>query len=198
MSDCKQRVVHGAAELLATRPYATLTLRDIAQHVGMDVERVSEYFPDLHDLGTAILTLEGSSMRAAQKQAQETYSEPLECLKEAFRLVGCNLAKDVIVRAGIRIAAESSSSFPERNINPFRTWEAFVKGHLQSARERKDLRPGIDADDAAWLFVSAGMGTKDLLTFSGEWSSAEARLLRTAELVIESIRVEQDGHGGTR
>ena len=129
----------------------------------------ADYGPRVRlDNGTAILTYEGSTMRAAQQRAAETTAAPLERLQLAFRLVGRNLAHDSIARAGIRIAAEAADCFPERKINPFRTWEKFVLRNLEEAQNLGHLRPDADINSVAWLFVAAGMGTKDLLGFTGE------------------------------
>lgn len=117
---------------------------------------------------------------------------PLERLQLAFRLVGRNLARDPIARAGIRIAAEAANCFPERKINPFRTWEMFVLRNLEEARTLGHLRPDVDIYSAAWLFVAAGMGTKDLLGFTGEWADAEERLSTIAEIAIDSLRARND------
>ncbi|MBU8579700.1 TetR/AcrR family transcriptional regulator [Brevibacterium luteolum] len=188
MARTKEEILTASALTLSSHPYQTVSLELVAREARASLAEVARHFPTMHALGTAILTREGASMRAAHKQAQEIAQDPLDCLREAFRLVGRNLSREPIVRAGIRIAAEAHSCFPERDINPFRTWRAFVIRNLELARSGGLLRANIDIEDAAWLLVSSGMGTKDLLAFTDTWDDAEARLSQTAKLVLESIR----------
>ncbi|WP_346035208.1 hypothetical protein [Brevibacterium picturae] len=145
-------------------------------------------------LGAAILTYEGAAMREAHRLAASQYPHPLERVEASFRLVGDRLASDVIVRAGIRIAAEAASCFPERNIDPFRTWKAFVVGALEESVAEGEIRDGVRIEAAARVLVSAGMGTKDLLTFTNDWDSAGERLAEVASFVISGMRREANAH----
>ncbi|PCC16878.1 hypothetical protein [Brevibacterium aurantiacum] len=187
-TEAKQEVLELAADALTSQPYQTLTLEKVAEVVDLPYQVLAGRYATMHSLGSAILTHEGSTMRAAQQRAEETTAAPLERLQLAFRLVGRNLACDPIARAGIRIAAEAADCFPERKINPFRTWERFVLRNLEEARSLGHLRPGADINSVAWLFVAAGMGTKDLLGFTGEWSDAEEKLSTVAAIAIDSVR----------
>lgn len=188
----KHEVLELAADVLTSQPYQTLTLEKVAEAVDLPYQVFVDTYATMHSLGTAILTYEGSTMRAAQQRAEEITDAPLERLQLAFRLVGRNLAHDSIARAGIRIAAEAADCFPERKINPFRTWEKFVLRNLEEAQNLGHLRPDADINSAAWLFVAAGMGTKDLLGFTGEWADAEERLSTIAAIAINSVRARYD------
>lgn len=184
----EQHILEQAAGLLAAVPYQTVTLEAVADELNISMDELLHHFPSMHSLGSAILTHEGATMRKAQQRAEEETPDPLVRLHLAFRLVGRNLAVDPIVRAGIRIAAEAAPWFPERNINPFRTWEAFVTRNLDEANDAGLLKAGTDIASASWLYVAAGMGTKDLLAFTGDWPSAEDKLATISKIVIESIR----------
>ncbi|MGO2944082.1 MAG: hypothetical protein ACTIDO_17520 [Brevibacterium aurantiacum] len=184
----KDGILEEVAHVLVSQPYQIVTLKKVADASDLPLETLERMFPTMHSLGTAILTYEGTTMRAAQQCAQETTSDPLARLQLAFQLVGRNLARDPIVRAGIRIAAEAADCFPERHINPFRTWEKFVLRNLEEAQSLGQLRPDTDIGSVAWLFVAAGMGTKDLLGFTGDWTEAEERLSTIAKIAIDSVR----------
>lgn len=188
MTHIESQLLEAGARILSTQPFITVSLGDVAAEASLSHTQVKRTFPLIRDVGTAILNYEGDSMREAQREAAKLSSSELGRLEAAFRLVGRNLASNVLVRAGVRIATESSTFFPERNINPFRTWEKFVVGHLEKAVQGGELLDNVSVPDAAWLFVSAGMGTKDLLSFTDDWASAEEQLGRTARLVIDSLR----------
>ncbi|GMA23290.1 hypothetical protein GCM10025864_10490 [Luteimicrobium album] len=185
--DDAARVVAAAAGLFAERPYAEVRLDDVADTAGLTVDEVVARVGDLHAVASAVLTAEGGSMRAAMAAARERSDDPLDVLATTFRLVGENMASRVEVRAGMRLAAESHRHFPERRIDPYRTWRAFVVGQLTEATKRGLLRPGVDVDEVAWLLVSGGMGTKGLLEFRGAWDEAPRRLAGIADAVVGLI-----------
>ena len=183
-------VVRAAATVFAARPYAEVRLEDVADAAGLTVEDVVARVGDLHDVGAAVLTAEGGSMRAAMAAARAASDDPLEVLATSFRLVGENLATRVEVRAGVRLAAESHHHFPERRIDPYRTWRAFVLAQLTEADARGLLRPGVDVEAVAWLLVSAGMGTKGLLEFRDAWDEAPGRLGGVATTVLGLVAAQ--------
>lgn len=188
----KEHIVLVASALLASQPFEITTLAAVATTAALPLESVAVLFPTMHELGVEILTREGASMRQAQHVATQNTADPLARLKEAFRLVGENLATEPVVRAGVRIAAESSHCFPERKINPFRTWDRFVSSNLAEAAAADMVRTGVNVADASWLLVAAGIGTKDLLAFTATWNEAPRRLEQMASLVISTIAAARD------
>ena len=183
----RHRLLQVGAEVLARRPYETVNLSQIASKLACPTAAVIAEFPTMHALGSEILNLEGSSMRQAMSEADGMSLDALERLCVTFRLVGRNLGTNLIVRAGIRIAAESAHMFPERRINPFRTWEHFVSSSLNEAAECGLLRSDIQIGEATWLLVAVGMGTKDLLQFTGNWADAEVKLEGAARAIVHMI-----------
>lgn len=187
VSEVGERVLHAAAEILQHRPFETVTLAHVSEAVDLDEVVVRAIYGSMHELGSAILAHEGESMRNAQRRAQRDAQEPLERLRIAFRYTGDNLAEDVMVRAGIRIAGESHHCFPERNISPFRTWRSFISAALDDALAAGAIRPDVSVEDAAWLLTAAGLGTKDLLSFTNDWQAAPALLEQVAVQVIHAV-----------
>jgi len=183
----RESIIASGSRLLAKRPFETVTSRDIAAAASISESDFSKCFSSMHDLGAAILTYEGSSMRAAQKKATAMADTPLDRLILAFRFVGENLAVDSTVRAGIRIAGESHHCFPERQIDPFRTWQSFILAVLAEADAHGSLRKGSDYEGTAWLLTAAGLGTKDLLMFTEAWHDAPQLLEQCARLTISTI-----------
>ncbi|WP_121867938.1 TetR/AcrR family transcriptional regulator [Glutamicibacter nicotianae] len=180
-------ILKSSSRLLADRPFEAIKVGNIAEFCGMPDTAVLEHFSSMHELGSAILTYEGESMRAMQAKAAADQPDPLKRIPLVFRLVGENLAHDIIVRAGIRIAAESHHCFIERKINPFRTWEKFLVSTLQESIELGLIAASTDVEEAAWLVTVAGLGTKDLLSFSGKWNEAPELLEKSATLALRTI-----------
>lgn len=181
-------VAHVAASRLARAPFAGVTIEDVAADAGLPLPYVRTLFADMHDIGAVVLDHERASMRAVQERVSRDASDALEQLVLSFRLVGENLANDVVVRAGVRLASESREHFPERRLDPFRTWEAFVTAQLTRARDAGLLKKRVDIADMVWIVVAAGMGTKDLVAFQGAWDQAPARLEAVVRNVVSLIR----------
>ncbi|WP_156524748.1 hypothetical protein [Paenarthrobacter nicotinovorans] len=130
-------------------------------------------------------------MREAQRASAFLADDnPLDALRATFHAVGLNIETQPLVRAGIRIAAESHEMFPERKIDPYRTWEGFVTGRLILAQERGMLKPGVDVAEVSWLLVSAGLGTKELMRIQTSLDQISIRLDATVECVLALISSE--------
>ena len=97
------------------------------------------------------------------------------------------MAGNVLVRAGMRLAAESRTEFPERRIDPYATWHALLTGALAEAAAAGELRPGTNIDEVAWTLVAVGFGTKDLVGFHGRWEEIGPRLHAALHYVLGSV-----------
>jgi len=189
--ELRLRVMEAAALILVDNAYADVSFSSIAEHAGMGPEALAAVFPSARDIASAILDEEGRSMRQAQSDSALLANEnPLIALRATFHAVGLNIETQPMVRAGIRIAAESHEIFPERRIDPYRTWGKFVTGQLVSAQERGMLRPGVDITATSWLLVSAGLGTKELMRFQNTLDQISKRLDATVDCVLALISNE--------
>lgn len=187
-TDRARELLEAAARQFAHRRYEAVSLPDIADEAVATVAEVSDAFPTVRDAAIAVLTAEGSSMREAQRRASAESDDPLRVLERTFALVGDNMANSLVVRAGMRLAAESRQHVPERNIDPYRTWSSYLIGLLEEANRRGQLRSGLDVPAVAWLFVATAIGAKELISFQNAWPEAEARLGDCAAMLIDAIR----------
>lgn len=180
-------VVLAAAVRLAEEPLALVTLEDVARDARVSLDTVLGSFSSTVDLGSAILDHERSSMRVAMNEVERQYVAPLQKIVLAFEAVGRNLAADIVIRAGVRIAAESRQFYPERRLDPFETWRAFITDQLTLSLRNGELRIGVDIESTAWLIVSAGMGAKDLIAFQNSWPTAASQMGATARAAVTLI-----------
>lgn len=186
-----QLVVEAASRLLASRPFAEVTLQLVAEVAGLRHDDVESAFASMREIGIAILEAEGTSMRLAQKAAYQQTTHPVEVLRLTFQYVGENMASKPVVRAGMRIASESRGHFPERAIDPFRTWRNFIHSQLSLAETMGLLKPHINIEAITWLLVSAGLGSKELVSFRDAWDEIGHRLESVLDAVLHLILLEQ-------
>ncbi len=182
----RERLLTAGAKRLAVEPLASVRFANIAADAGVEVQQARVVFPSKVALAGAILDHERASMRAAIRDVTGASIPPLDKIVRAFEVVGSNLARDILVRAGVRLASESRHQFPERRLDPFQTWGSFVTAQLSEARAAGDLRD-VEIDAAARLYVSAGMGTKDLIAFHDSWSSAKTQMGASARTISRLI-----------
>ncbi|GAA2030890.1 hypothetical protein GCM10009720_08930 [Yaniella flava] len=188
-----------AAARLAKVPYSSVKIADVAKDAKVPEELIYRQFRDMHEIGSSILEHERSSMSNVQQRVLGMRLSPLEQLAEAFRMVGENLSKDIVVRAGVRIASESRNYFPDRRMDPFRTWEGFVSSQLSRAQDLGMIRVDLDLNSITWVIVAAGIGMKDILSVSNSWDTAPERfekILQSINVLISSCKAGTSGVTG--
>lgn len=184
-------ILEAASRLLASKPFNEVTLELVAQEACIPMDDVALASLTMREIAIAILVEEGSSMRHAQRMAAKQTSHPIEVLRLTFEYVGKSIATESVVRAGIRIAAESRACFPERRIDPFRTWRSFIYSQLSHAETMGLLKPNVDLHSITWLLVSAGLGSKELVSFRDAWEEIEDRLASVLGLVLNLILLDR-------
>ncbi|WP_458114334.1 hypothetical protein M1D88_09825 [Arthrobacter sp. R1-13] len=171
-----------------------MCLDDVAAEGGLPLCDVEATYGNMRSIAIAILDAEGASMRTAQQVAiLRAQGQPLDVLRHTFRIVGRNMQTMPVVRAGMRLAIESHEQFPERNIDPYRTWRAFILAQLSDARDQAMLNPEVDIEAVTWLLVSSGMGTKELVSFTGAWDEVSQRLDVALDTVLGLISTNSEG-----
>lgn len=184
----RDALVRAASELFTTRSFAEISIADIAAEAAVPSEVALRAFPSTHDIGTVVLDHERASMHAVQDRLASHDGSALDRLVLAFRLVGENLAGDVLVRAGVCLASGARHAFPARRLDPFQTWLTFVDGLLTTARADGELRNDVDLTSAGWLVVASGMGTMDCCRTQGRWHDATRLLEQTALGMVALLR----------
>lgn len=183
--DDREALVQAAARLLTERPFASVSFPEVAIGAGVSGQRVRSHFLDMVAVGDAILDRERASMHEIMTALGGERATSLEKLVSAFERVGVNLRDDVVVRAGVRMAAESRGSFPHRRLDPFATWRAFVVDLLRKSVVDGEMEDTTNVEEAARVIVAAGMGTKDLIAFRGTWDSAPMQMASTAQVLVD-------------
>lgn len=184
----RQAILRAAAVQLARDSFVGVRYEDIVQDAGIGLSEAHAVFADTADIANAILDHERASMRTAMAEIISQPISPLQKIVRAFEAVGENCAHDMLVRAGVRLAAESRQYFPHRRLDPFETWRGFVRSQLMHARGDGTLR-NVDIEDTVWVLVAAGMGAKDLIAFNGSWGEAGAQMAATARTLVNLITV---------
>ncbi len=180
-------LLSAGATLLAEKPLVEVDLPGVASVAGVTVQQLRRVYPSVADLSVDVLDHERASMRAAIQALLESDASSLQKVVDAFEMVGRNCANDIVVRAGVRLAAESRHHFPDRALNPFETWHRFVVGQLLQARHEGSVACELDIDSVASVIVMAGLGTRDQIQTRGSWSDAAAEMRQTGQVIVQLV-----------
>lgn len=187
----RREILRAAAVRMARDAFAEVHYDDIARDVGLEPGEARSLFGDKAEIANAILDHERASMRTAMAEIIGQSISPLHKIIQAFESVGENCERDILVRAGVRLATESRQYFPHRRLDPFETWQAFVRSQLMHARGDGTLRD-VDIEDTVWVLVSAGMGAKALIALHDSWQKAGDRMADTARTLVRLITTSRD------
>lgn len=187
-----EHVLRAAARHFVARPFVEVSMTDITDDLRADLSIVARIFSDTHAMAAAVLDHERKSMHGVQHTIAQSSGSYLDRILQAFHAVGENLAHEVIVRAGVCLAAGSRHYFPERRLDPFGTWLSSIEDLLRSARAAGELRRDVHPESAAWTIVAAGMGTMDFARTQNRWSEVQRRLEQTAQTIVHAIAVPSD------
>lgn len=166
--NCTKQILDASAEIFCAMRFEKVTVTDISNKSGVPEDLIVALFSDTKTIANQILDIERNSMRQAITVASKELSNPVESLKSAFSTVAWNIVHSVKIRAGIRLAAESSEYFPDRKLDPFGTWQLFVHSKVKEAQSLGLMRTDMSPDDITWVIVSAGIGTKELLRMQNQ------------------------------
>lgn len=192
----RQEFIRAAAARLVRDPFAEVRYDDIVRDAGLEMSDARSLFADKAEIANAILDHERASMRTTMAEIIGQAISPLQKIIRAFEAVGENCERDILVRAGVRLATESRQYFPHRRLDPFETWREFVRSQLVHARGGGTLRD-IDIEDTVWVLVAAGMGAKDLIAMQGSWENAGTRMADIARTVVSLIATSRNSESAS-
>lgn len=86
-----------------------------------------------------------------------------------------------------RLLVQSQDEFPEITTDPYRLWLTFAEARFADASAQSLLRPGVQPAEASWLFVSAFMGTKEILSYHRKWQDLPQGVETTITLVLPAL-----------
>lgn len=182
-------LLRSGARYLSNVPFAIATLEGFGASACMSVEQISQEYSNMSALGSAILDYESKAMRRVQSEIGYSVEAGFMRLVAGFASTGALIAGDIVVRAAVRLAVESRSFFPERDLDPFQTWSGFIGARLEEAKRLGSIRPAVNLPDARDILVSAGIGTRDFIFLHNEWAESERLLYRTALNFVHLVEV---------
>jgi len=144
----RQSILHAAAGLFRQQGYAAVSLRDIAEAVGMKTGSLYYHFSSKEGLVEEILTLGTQGALGASKAAVEALgpaADPVDKL-EAVVLAHTRFLHDEedFASANLKILQQVPPQIRERHVRQDREYGHFVAGIIDEIAATHGLAPGID------------------------------------------------------
>jgi AcrR family transcriptional regulator len=144
----RRAILEAAAGLFRQGGYAAVSLRDIAEAVGIKTGSLYYHFPSKESLVEEILTLGTQGAFDASKAAVASLGEaadPIDKLRAAF-LAHTRFLHDEadFASANLKILHQVPPAIRERHIRQDREYGAFIAGIIDEIDETRGLGPGLD------------------------------------------------------
>ena len=144
----RQAILHAAAGLFRERGYAAVSLRDIAEVVGMKTGSLYYHFESKESLVEEILTLGTQGAMSASKDAVAALgaaADPVDKLAAVFSAHTRFLHDEQdFASANLKILNQVPPEIRERHVQQDRAYAGFVASVIDEIADQGRLAPGVD------------------------------------------------------
>lgn len=180
----RETIVRAAAEVFDELGYSGASMREIMKRAGVTLGAVYFHFPNKEALAHTVMNAQPQSVALSEQR-----SEGLQRLVDTTLLWSRQLQVDPFLRAGVRLSVEQTA-FGFQDATPFVTWVAIAEEFLDQARERGELRPGVDSRRTAEFLLGACSGMQMYSELVNERGDLPQRVIDMWELVLPAIAAE--------
>ena len=144
----RRSILEAAAGLFRQRGYAAVSLRDIAESVGMKTGSLYYHFPSKESLVEEILTLGTQGAFEASKAAVEALGASADSVDKLGAVVLAHTRflhdEEDFASANLKILQQVPPQIRERHVRQDREYGQFVAGIIDEIAATHGLAPGID------------------------------------------------------
>jgi AcrR family transcriptional regulator len=144
----RRRILEAAAGLFRRQGYAAVSMRDIAEAVGLKTGSLYYHFDSKESLISEILMLGTQGAMGAARAAVEALDPaggPLDRLQAALTAHICFLHEEEnFASANLKILHQVPPAIRERHVQQDRVYGAFIAGLIDEIAETHALAPGVD------------------------------------------------------
>ncbi|ANS67317.1 butyrolactone receptor [Streptomyces lincolnensis] len=149
----REAILTAAAEVFDEFGYSAAGVSRILQRAGVTQGAMYFHFKSKEDLGRSVLVEQASTLNLPDEPAG------LQQLIDVTLYLGFELKRNVLLRAGVRLAVEQGEA-GLRDFTVYRWWIARFRAELDVAERRGELLPQVDGAEFARVLVGAFTGTQ--------------------------------------
>src|SRR5688500_13424659 len=139
----REAILHAAAEEFDRLGYERTSLTAVLARAGLTKGAFYFHFASTEAVASALIDHQSELWAQVREAWRARGVDPLSALHGMFTESADRMAADVVLRAGVRLAAEREVGYPGVP-SAHVVWEKLIAGYVVEAAERGDLRPGVD------------------------------------------------------
>ena len=150
----RQEIIDAAVEVFSSAGFHKGSLRDVADRVGLSQAGLLYHFPSKEYLLEAVLTWRDDD---ARKLLGEPVPEGLDLLRGMVTLADYNAGTPELVELHVILSAEGTSTdhpIHDYFLNRYAAVFDMINAAFEVARERGQLKPGVDCAGAARTLIA--------------------------------------------
>lgn len=184
----QEAFVQAAGLVFADTNFLSATLQDVAKAAGMGIGSLYYHFDTKEALALEVIRRQHQVyMRAGNAMLRGDASSSLEGLVRLSHILSWQITNDPVVRAGLRLSTESATVFNEPVSAPYQDWLRLVESFVHRAIAQDYIDTSADANEIAFLIISAFTGTHTVATALHGDRTLESRLCTMWRLILPGI-----------
>ncbi|MCF3960173.1 ScbR family autoregulator-binding transcription factor [Streptomyces fuscigenes] len=173
-------IVRAAAEEFDLHGYAGTSTTKIVKRAGSTMGALYFHFASKDDLAKAVMSEQAEDLPGLER------SEGLQHLIDLTFALGRELQRNVLLRAGVRLAIEQGS-FGVQDDTAYQLWINVFKEELLAAQALGQLSEGVDPAGFARVLVGAYSGTQLLSQISTGRKDIQERIAELWSYFLPAI-----------
>jgi TetR/AcrR family transcriptional regulator, transcriptional repressor for nem operon len=158
----RDRIVHGAADLMYVKGVNATTLDDIREAAGVSKSQLYRHFPDKESLVRAVIALRGQQVMERETDRLGRFHTFSGLVRWRNALVAANQLQRGAYGCALGSMASEVADHDEQArialVDLFRTWEQLIADGLRRMQAKGTLKPSASPDDLAVGLMAALQG----------------------------------------
>lgn len=155
----RETVLVAAGEAFGENGFLGTSMADILARAGVTKGALYFHFSSKDELAVAVIEEQEEVAARIAACARESDQPPLIALVSMTTRWAHEIQSNPVVRAGVRLIIEQGT-YERPMAKPYGSWAGLVIELLQRARDRGELRAGLDPETTAAFIVCAFTGTQ--------------------------------------
>ena len=168
----RRSLIEAASEVFAEAGFAPASLAAISTRAGVSNGALHFHFANKNMLAEAVEAQAAVAVSEITGAARRRHGESLQAVVDATHGLMDTLARDVVVRAGFRLAGDGAARpapSPHAGPGPRAQWQHWVEDSLRRLGRGGALAPGVSGVDAARVVIAATVGLQVLGATDASW-----------------------------
>lgn len=182
----REAILHAAAEEFDRLGYERTSLTAVLARAGLTKGAFYFHFASKEAVAGALIERQSELWAQVRETWHARGVDPLNALYGMFAESADRMAADVVLRAGVRLAAEREVGYPGVPTTHI-MWEKLIAGYVADARERGDLRAGVDPGAVARTLCGAALGARLISSATTACADFPARIREVLGHVLPCV-----------